>query len=106
MDVHMESIGPRRPVPLAHRQSLLPVARKVFWWGNPEEWLEDSLRFAAQVMTFGDWEDVCTALRLLGDDLFVAALQHPPPGVFDPKSWNFWHVHYRLPVPPLPARRT
>ena len=92
-------------VPPAHRSSLLSIAKRVFWWGKPEEWLEDSVRFAAQVMTYGEWEDVRTTLNLLGKNAFLDVLENPPPGVFDQKSWIFWHVYYHRAVPPLPVRR-
>jgi hypothetical protein len=92
-------------VPQSLRPGLIPVAKRVFWWGNPEEWLDDVLRFTAQVMTFGDWDDIALTLRLLGDSVFQQVLQNPPPGVFDIKSWSFWHHHYRKPVPALPVRK-
>jgi len=92
-------------IPENLRHALLPVARRVFWWGQPEEWLEDAVRFAAQVMTFGDWDDVALTVKLLGDALFRQVLASAPPGVFDIKSWTFWHHHYRMDVPPLPTRR-
>ena len=94
-----------RAVPPHVRQELIPVAKKVFWWGKPEEWLDDAVRFTAQVMTFGDWNDVRITLKLLGDALFRQVLSNPPPGVFDIKSWTFWHLHYQLEVPPLPTRK-
>ncbi len=81
------------------------MAARVFWWGKPEEWLEDQIRFAAQVMTFGDWDDTMQVLKLLGDPLFQRVLRDPPPGVFDIKSWTYWHCRYHMPVPPLPARK-
>ena len=89
----------------AVRASLLPVAKRVFWWGDPEEWLDDVRRFAAQVMTYGDWDDVVLTLKLLGNSAFQGVLDNPPPGVFDIKSWTFWHLYFRRPVPPLPARK-
>jgi hypothetical protein len=62
----MESTTLQSPlsIPPHLRNELLPVARKVFWWGEPNEWLDDVVRFAAQVMTYGDLEDICTTLRL------------------------------------------
>ena len=82
------------------------MAAKVFWWGKPEEALEDQNRFVAQVMTWGDWGDVKTTLRVLGESAFEAVLDNPPPGVFDKKSWNYWHVYFgRTPVPALPQRQ-
>lgn len=94
----------RISIPEDLRPALIPVARRVFWWGSPEEWLDDAVRFAAQVMTFGDWNDTALTWKLLGDSLFRHVLQHPPPGVFDIKSWNYWHHRYQMPVPPLPKR--
>src|SRR6266403_1305976 len=84
---------------------LLPIARKLFWWGSPEEWLEEPLRFLAQVMTYGDWDDVRHTLSVLGKDAFVQVLDQPPPGVFDLKSWTFWHLYHNRAVPPMPVRK-
>lgn len=81
------------------------VAAKVFWWGTPDEAIRDVPRLVAQVMVFGDWEDVRKTRRLLGDRAFESVLDNPPPGVFDRKSWNYWHLYFgRHPVPPLPQR--
>jgi hypothetical protein len=89
----------------AMKEELSRVAAKVFWWGTTEEGLRDVHRFLAQVMTYGDWEDVTTTLRVLGKDGFRQTLENAPPGVFDKKSWNYWHLYFRLtPVPPLPER--
>jgi len=99
-----ESSPVRIAVPEFMRPELAPVAKRIFWWGKPDEWMEDAVRFAAQVMTFGSWDDTALALRLLGDSVFRQALQTPPAGVFDIKSWHFWHLHYHMTVPPLPAR--
>ena len=90
---------------MALKPALLSIARKVFWWGEAEEWLDDALRFVAQVMVYGDLEDVRTTLDLLGKQAFLDVLQRPPPGVFDQKSWTFWHLYYRQPVPPMPIRQ-
>jgi len=88
------------------RAGLLPVAAKVFWWGTPEDALQDVYRFAAQVMTFGDWDDVQTTRRFLGESVLRSTLENAPPGVFDSKSWNYWHVFFHIaPIPPLPQRR-
>ena|SRR6185369_6791695 len=94
-----------RSVPDHLRPALVPVAKRVFWWGNPEEWLDDVIRFSAQVMTYGDWDDIALAINILGDSVFQKVLQNAPPGVFDIKSWTFWHYHYGMPIPPLPVRK-
>jgi hypothetical protein len=92
-------------VPEELRPALLPVARRVFWWGNPEEWLDDPIRFGAQVMTFGDWNDTALVAKLLGEPFFEQVLDEAPPGVFDIKSWNYWHLRYHRTVPELPIRK-
>jgi hypothetical protein len=86
-------------------EGLLHVARRLFWWKPPEEAVRDPVRFVAQVMTFGAWEDVQTARQKLGEELFRRALTNAPPGVFDEPSWVYWHCVFGLrPVPPLPQR--
>lgn len=105
METRIDAKSSSQGVPPHLREALEPVARKVFWWGEPVEWLDDLPRFAAQVMTFGDLDDIANTLRWLGDEAFIAVLRNPPPGVFDIKSWTFWHCRYHLPVPPLPARK-
>lgn len=94
----------RSPVPASAVPQLLPIARRVFWWGKPEAWLEDSIRFAAQVMTYADLDDLRVVASLLGEDIFREVLRSPPAGVFDIKSWTFWHLRYGLEVPPFPVR--
>jgi hypothetical protein len=89
----------------SQKAELLSVAANVFWWGTPEKALENTPRFLAQVMTFGDWRDVQTTMKLLGKDAFQKVLENPPTGVFDIKSWNYWHLFFhKQPVPPLPSR--
>jgi hypothetical protein len=85
---------------------LLPVAAKVCWWCAPGEALEDLPRFLAQVMTYGDWQDVRTAMGAFGEEALQAVLDNAPPGVFDVRSWNYWHRYFgRMTVPDLPRRR-
>jgi hypothetical protein len=85
---------------------LRAVATKLFWWKTADEALAEPLRFACQVMTFGTWDDALLARAELGDDLFRSALRKAPPGVFDVRSWNYWHLVFGMtPVPALPERR-
>jgi hypothetical protein len=84
---------------------LLTVATRLFWWKEPEEALRDAPRFLAQVMTFGAWSDIQITLKAFGEEAFRKVLEDPPAGVFDPKSWNYWHIRFQMtPVPPLPKR--
>ena len=93
-----------KPIPPIYRSALLPVARRVFWWGQPEDSMQDVIRFTAQVMVFGDWSDTTLTCRLLSPSLFRQVLAQPPPGLFDPKSWSFWHHYFQITPPPLPRR--
>jgi len=48
---------------------------------------------------FGTWEDICFALDHYGKTAFREALQSAPPGLFDNRSWLYWH--HRLHLLPL-----
>jgi len=81
------------------------IAQRVCWWQSADESLRDPVRFACHVMTHGLWNDVLVARRELGDELFKRALQNASAGVFDARSWNYWHLVFGLkPVPPMPSR--
>ena len=80
------------------------IAARYVWWQPPEVTLARPRHFLCQVMTLGTAEDVRAVRAALGDAALVDALEHAPPGVMDPKSWNFWHLVFHLPVPPLPER--
>lgn len=85
--------------------TLEDVARRLFWWKTPAEALGDSNRFLAQVMTLGTIEDLRVARRHFGDDDFRAVLGEAPPGVFDARSWAYWHQVLGLgEAPALPRR--
>ena len=87
-------------------QDLLQIARKLIWWKPADEALQDTVRLLCQVMTYGTWKDVLLARSELGDEQFKAALRRAPAGIFDERSWNFWHLVFDMrPVPPLPTRK-
>jgi len=71
-------------------------------------WSQDSggispARHAAQVMVMGGWNDIAEARRRFGPDIFAKVLRNPPRGLFDARSWSFWHKKTgTVPVPPLP----
>ena len=82
------------------------LARRLFWWKSPAEALADPRRFLTQVMTLGTWDDVQVARRYWTEEDFHAVLRDPSPGVFDARSWSYWHCVLGVePVPPLPRRR-
>ena len=85
---------------------LLSLAQRLCWWKDPVDALRDSRRFLCQLMALGTWEDVQTALRHWTVADFVDALQHASPGVFDPRSWHYWHQRLcGQAAPPLPVRQ-
>lgn len=84
--------------------TLLELAARYVWWQPPEQTLARRHHFLCQLMTLGTIEDLRAAREILGEAAMLDALRHAPPGVMDPKSWNFWHLRFGLPVPPLPAR--
>lgn len=88
-----------------HSPDLVAVAERVVWFETAEETLRDSKRFLAYLMTYGALEEILVARKYYSRAEFEAVLDDPPPGVFDPHSWNYWNLVYgRNPVPPLPER--
>lgn len=85
---------------------LIHLARRLFWWKSPGEALGQPNRFLAQAMTLGTWEDLDIVRRHWSPADLRAVLAEPPPGVFDPRSWTYWHCVLEVqPMPPLPQRR-
>jgi hypothetical protein len=89
------------------RSRLLALAQRYVWWSARETTLRDDLpRLVAQVMEMGTWEDAHELLRIVGPGAFADVLRAPPPGLFSPRSWAFWHIRLRLgEPPPLPRGR-
>jgi hypothetical protein len=85
--------------------SLETVARQLIWWQDPARTLARPERLVAQAMTLGTWEDVQVVLGAYGEGAFRRVLAAPPPGVFDRRSWAYWHERFGIrPIPPLPRR--
>jgi hypothetical protein len=80
------------------------IASRLFWWQSPAEALANPIRFLAQVMTYGTVEDLAVVQDHFPADALQNVLANPPAGVFDPRSWNYWHVRFGLPTPALPKR--
>lgn len=94
------------PEPTADDPRMRDLAAKLFWWKGPADALVDQRRYLAQAMTYGDWEDMQIVRSVYGDDALRAVLADAPPGVFDRRSWNYWHLVFgQSPAPILPRRR-
>ena len=89
----------------APRRELLEVAKRVVWFRPPAEALADTYHFLAHVMTFGTIADVRAIEAEMQPGDWHEALMHAPPGIFDARSWAYWHLKCGKEVPPLPQRR-
>jgi hypothetical protein len=64
------------------------------------------VQFLAHVIVFGTVEDLKALRRVVGKDDYRAVLEQAPPGIFDPRSWAYWHLLCGLQLAPLlPIRR-
>jgi hypothetical protein len=90
---------------LPHSPELLNIAQRLIWWMPPEGALNYPIRFIAQVMTLGTWNDVQRVRAEFGEECLRGVLKDPPPGVFDQRSWHYWHHVFGVwQVPELPRR--
>jgi hypothetical protein len=91
------------------RDALKPFARKYIWWKTPEEAVAFPERVIAQVMELGDYDDVQTLARDVGDAVLRRVIARAEPGWFSEKSWAYWHYRLALArpgqVPARPRRR-
>jgi len=85
-------------------EELRDLAARLVWWQDPGISLENPDRFLAQVMTLGTWREVQMVRDIFGWDAFAAVLKKAPPGVFDARSWSYWHGFFELPEPEMPRR--
>lgn len=81
------------------------LARKYVWWQPPEHTLADRPLFLAQMMNLGTADDLRWLLSRVSTSELREVLRDPPIGIFNARSWNFWHVRLGLTPPAsLPAR--
>lgn len=59
--------------------------------------------FLAHVMTYGTIEDLRALEGFVGQSEFEETLEHPPPGVFDARSWADWNLKCGRTATPLPV---
>ena len=86
-------------------QALLDAAREVIWWMPPEEVLKNEILFLNHAMQFGGLDVVLTIRRNYSDETLRRALREAHAGIFDRRSWAYWHLVLDMgEPPPLPTR--
>ena len=92
--------------PPPHSPELLAVAKRVVWFKPPVVTLADDVFFLNFLMVYGTAEDVMVARQRYDDDDFRRALRNAMPGIFDERSWAYWHARLDMgPAPPRPVRK-
>src|SRR6266436_6012958 len=91
---------------MIYSDDLLAAAKRIFWFGTPEEAPEFPKRFLTYAMTYASDEDIEILRKYFTDDDFKATLEDPAPGIFERSSWAKWNECYnRTPVPFLSRRK-
>ena len=80
------------------------LARTYVWWQEPETTLADPRRLLCQILKLGRPEDYVTAEQLWGREALRQALMNARPGEIDPKSEQYWRLHFGLPPAAASAR--
>src|ERR1700722_2468135 len=93
----------RRHFKMEPNEQLNQMARRLVWWQPSEITLANAPRFLMQVMTLGSWNEVEQVREAFGPGALRDALLNAEPGVFDGKSWSYWHVVFGIPERPLPG---
>lgn len=84
---------------------LSAVARRIVWFKPPAATLADDVFFLNFLMVYGTPEDLTVAKRRYDDDDYRRALRDALPGIFDARSWAYWHARLGMePAPPRPVR--
>lgn len=85
---------------------LLRVAKRMVWFKPPAATLAEPLLFLSYAMTYGTVDDLRVIRAHFTDAQLRQALHASIPGVFDARSWAYWHSVLGVrPAPPLPTRR-
>ncbi len=92
-----------KPIPLNPETE--PIARRIVWFEEPAQALEDPIRFMAYAMVYATHDDMKALRRYVSDEDFREALDKAPPGIIDPRSWAYWNSKMgRYPAPSMPKR--
>ncbi len=90
---------------ITYTAKIASLAKRYVWWESPQWACEHPTIFLANVMNLGNWDDIQLVRQLLGDQVLKNALQEAPPGYFNYRAWDYWHLKFNInPIPPLPQR--
>jgi hypothetical protein len=82
------------------------LARRLVWFEEPAEALDDTVRFVAYALARATHEDMKILRGFMSDDDLREALDKAPPGIIDARSWAYWNSKLgRYPAPPMPTRQ-
>lgn len=68
------------------------LAAKYVWWKEPAAALADQPHFLGMIMTYGTLEDVQWMVANFSEDELREAIEQAQPGVFNGRSWSYWHL--------------
>jgi hypothetical protein len=91
------------------RELLVRLASKYIWWKTPTEAIETPERVIAQAMNIGSYDDLQALTTEVDDAYLRVVLSHAEIGVFNERSWSYWHYRLGLTspgdeIPAMPSR--
>ena len=88
-----------------NQQAILEIAEQLFWWQPPDKAIQNSKRLITQILEYSTPKSVRVMFNYFSHEEIMDALNNPISGIMSKKSWNFWHIYFRLPLSPLPKRK-
>jgi hypothetical protein len=97
-------------MPEIDQEQIKHFAKRYIWWQSPDVAASFPERVVARVMNIGDYMDVQSLAKQVGDDYLREVLIHSEIGQFNARSWHYWHYRLGLAskpedMPPMPTRR-
>lgn len=72
------------------RNEMLKVAKRVNWYTEPSELVQNNKLFLAQVMARGRPEDLAAIQPFFNKQSLIKAYRAAPPGLFSKSAWAYW----------------
>ena len=85
---------------------LKEAAMRCLWFEPAERAIKNTARLTAHILTYGNIKDVNALRAQLSDQDLKEALEKAPSGIYDARSWSYWHLLMgRRTPPPMPVRQ-